>query len=147
MGDSTSWIAVEGESVDAVAKALGAPWEAWAIEGRILACRRMEDSGIVARTNLLAELPRTWSFVAGDLESHVMYSAACEWRDGREIWAVVHNGQEGVDHLVVRGVPPLGWEKTRDKLLAKGKKRAGVDYAYDVPPEVGKLVVGFRIDE
>jgi hypothetical protein len=106
MGDSASWIAVEGESVVKVAKALGAQWD-----------------------------------------------AACEWRDGHETWAVLHDSESGADHWVVRGVPPVGWEKTRDRYFEKAKKQAkkseavGVDYLYEIPQEVARLVVGFRVDE
>lgn len=160
MGTSTSWVAVEAVSVEQVACELGlrrappehqgaGPYEAAILPtGWLLLVRRLEADGVVADRTLLEKLSRGRRVVGCDEESHVMYSAAAEWRDGREVWAVIHASEQAADHLVVRGTPPAQWQAVRDAQAANQAAASGdeVDYVYEVPPEVAKLVVGHRTD-
>ena len=77
-----------------------------------------------------------------------MYSASCEWREGREAWAVVHSSEEAIDHLAVRGDPPEGWRVVQDEHLEKQARELSgeVDYLYEVPLVIAQRVVGYRLD-
>jgi hypothetical protein len=159
MGTSTSWIAVEGASVEEVARELrltpgsaDSPGYQAAMlpSGWVVLVRALEDDGVVANPALLETLSRSRRVVGVDEESHVMYSAAAAWNRGREVWAVIHSSEQARAHLAARGELPTGWAETRDERLAEQAEAdaAGddVDYVYEVPLEVAKLVVGFRLD-
>lgn len=165
MGTSTSWIAIEGTSVEEVARDLGlVPAPAAAIDdstgsaysvamlpnGWVLLVSKLDNDGVVAHGDVLKKLSRGRRVVGCDEESHVMLSASAEWRDGREIWAVIHAAETAPDHVVARGEPPADWIKVKDEHMAMQAKavKSGeeVDYAYDIPPAVAKLVVGYRTD-
>jgi hypothetical protein len=165
MGTSTSWIAVEGESLEQVAQALRlipAPSD-WTNAGRedsylaamlpagwVLLVRRLEGDGVVADHEILKKLSAGRRVVGCDEESHVMYSASSEWREGREVWAVIHSSEKAREHLATRGDLPQGWSATRDESLAEQAKAAesgqDVDFVYEIPPAVAKLIVGYRLD-
>src|SRR5262245_61768703 len=153
MGTSTSWIAVQGADLGEVARELGllplgngapapgievAPYEAAALKsGWILFVKRLGGNGVVAESAPLEALSRVWRVVGCDEESHVMYSASCEWRYGREVWAVVHSSESAADHLDVRGEPPAGWLTIRDDFISKHAdaeaEGENVDYVYEIP--------------
>lgn len=165
MGTSTSWVAVQGATIEQVARNLGlAPAPSDYVyndsercytasvfgSGWVLLMFRLEDDGVVAERALLQKLSRDHRVVGCDEESHVMYSASSEWREGREVWAVIHDPEQALDHLVTRGDLPPGWTGVRDEWTAKhveaAKTEVGVDYLYEIPLEVAKLVVGYRLD-
>ena len=85
------------------------------------------------------------------LEEHAMYSIATGWVDGVEIWSVLHDAQQSIEHLEATGNPPASLASVRDRLRAEqasaGGKKAGVDYIFDVPVEVAKSVTGFSHSE
>lgn len=118
--------------------------------GWVLLVRRMEGAGIVAESEMLAKLSRGRRVVACDEDSRVMYSAASEWVEGRERWALIHSSEQADDHLAARGDLPGGWTAKRDQSLAEQARAAegeeAVDRAYEVPLEVARLVVGYRIE-
>jgi hypothetical protein len=162
MGTSTSWIAIEGSTVEQVAWALRLTPSSDATNdtgdsgylaamlpaGWVLVVRRMESNGVVADRELLKELSSGRRVVGCDEESHVMYSASSEWRDGREVWVVIHSSEDAADHLEMRGDLPSGWAGAKDELIAMQaeavKAQDSVDYVYEVPLSIAKLVVGYR---
>jgi hypothetical protein len=165
MGTSTSWIAVEGANLEQLARDLRlAPAPSDFVEdpakssyqaavlpsGWVLLVHRMEGDGVVAEHALLKKLSSARRVVGCDEESHVMYSASSEWREGREVWAVIHSSEQAADHLAVRGDLPPAWTGVKDEWTAKHAEAArageGVDYVYEVPLEVAKLVVGYRME-
>jgi hypothetical protein len=161
VGTSTSWISVAGPSLDELAEELGvvrtaqAPsqrgsaFEAATLEdGWVLFLEKLKRNGVVAGPQVLEQLSRRWRVVGCDEESHVMYSASSEWRDGREVWALVHAAENGIEHLEVRGSPPENWMLVRDEHLEQ-QERAGdenVDYVYEIPLVVAQRVVGYRLE-
>lgn len=162
MGTSTSWIAIEGMNLEQLGDALGlapAPTD-WTNDGTelphvaamlptgwVLLVRRLERDGLVADRELLAQLSRSSRVVGCDEESHVMYSACSEWRDGREVWAVIHAADEAQDHLATRGDLPAGWTAARDEsLTSQARSGQDVDYIFEIPLAVAKLVVGYRLE-
>ncbi len=162
MGTSTSWIAVEGASVAELAAHLrfvaapddgeidGAPQATIVPSGWALIVSRMKNAGVVEDARTLRGLARRWRTVACDEESHIMYAAACEWRDGREVWAVAHSSAETAVPLMIRGALPPGSIEVREKWLAQDVEAAAsgarVDYVYEIPLEIARLVVGYRLD-
>jgi hypothetical protein len=106
----------------------------------------MEGDGVVADHGLLEKLSSARRAVGCDEESHVMYSASSEWAEGREVWAVIHNSELADDHLVARGNPPPTWTAVRDAWMAKDAEAEKVDFLYEVPLELAKLVVGYRLE-
>jgi len=79
----------------------------------------------------------------------VMISEAAEFRNGEKLWSIVHDCNEGPDHLAPTGNPPATWEKIREDLLAEAAAAGDdeVDFAYDAPVVLFKNLTGFRYDE
>jgi hypothetical protein len=116
--------------------------------GWIVVESRMSGDGVVADGGRLERLSRSGPVIGCDGEEHVMYSAASEWREGRETWSVVHSSEEARDHLAVKGTPPDGWTKIRDEFLGmqRGEPGGDVDYVYEIPLTLAERVVGYRSD-
>ncbi|HEY6909327.1 MAG TPA: hypothetical protein VI356_08160 [Myxococcales bacterium] len=163
MGTATSWIAIQGASLEEIERELDVvpvrgdagkiahgdiACEAAVLAGGwVLVVEPMKRNGNVADARRLARLSRNRRLVACDEESHVMYSGASEWRDGSEVWAVVHASEEASDDLEVRGTPIDGWERIRDELVAAQAQDGEVDYIYEIPLVIAQRVVGFRTGE
>jgi hypothetical protein len=163
MGSSTSWVAVHGATIEELAERLqltetteqpardAISYEVGALSnGWVILLFRMRDNGVVADTQLLEELSRTWRVFGCDEETHVMYSAASEWRDGREVWAVIHRSDEAPDHVDVRGTLPADAIAVKDEYVAKhaAATAAGdnVDHVYEIAVALGRRVVGYSLD-
>ena len=159
MGFSLSWIAVRGKAPEAVNALLGlrstgirqevaeSAHNAIALPGGfyLVIFNRKELSA-----HFLRRISRSAPLVYGFVEEHVMYSTLAEWENGQELWAVVHDAQEGTMDLQVRGSPPHPYGSIRDRLVAEQKAEsepAEVDYIFDIPVELGKELTGFRHDE
>jgi len=85
------------------------------------------------------------------VEEHVMASASFEWKDGHQVWAVVHESEQGIYDLRVTGEPPtqtsaLCAEATRAQ-DEEGGEEAGVDMIFDAPIDLAEMVCGFRHDK
>jgi hypothetical protein len=82
------------------------------------------------------------------VEEASMVALARGYADGERAWEVVHDADEGMEHLEVTGVPPPPFIEVRDRLLDKLSKRGqGADYLFDLPAEFSKATTGFRHDE
>lgn len=79
-------------------------------------------------------------------EEHVMYSAAAWWQEGKEVWAVIHDAQQGIMHLDVRGTAPSSYPSIRERLFVEqakaGGRDAGVDYIFDIPIDLAHEITG-----
>jgi hypothetical protein len=77
-----------------------------------------------------------------------MVSEAYGFRDGLEVWSVLHDpGRAGVTHLEVEGDPPSELTGIRDGLVREQEGDAGVDYLFNAPLDLTKAVCGYRWDE
>jgi hypothetical protein len=96
---------------------------------------------------VLQEVSKGCELVAAGAEEHVMASFAEGWRDGGWLWSISHDAQEAFDHLATEGSVPEGFEAIRaqafEEQQASGGAEADVDYFFDVPLDVAKLVTGF----
>jgi hypothetical protein len=160
MGYSLSWAALKGGTVQTACAALGL--RATGKSGKI---PRSKIPGAVLptgwyvvvfkrrelRNGVLARLSRSGEVIGCFVEDHVMVSWASGWREGRRVWAVVHDCEKGRFHLDVKGQAPAELKGITEELFAKqrasGGEQADVDYVYDVPAELAKNVTGFRHDE
>ncbi len=72
-------------------------------------------------------------------------SLATEWRDGKQVWSVSHDGSEGGDRLDVEGVLPDVFEELKQEAAAVAEE--GVEAVFDLPLDLAAEVTGFRHDE
>jgi hypothetical protein len=162
MGFSLSWVAVQGQQPEVVLA-----------EFVLRATGRYEE--LPEAPTVGAKLPGGWYIVVADgcdfpfvrqralrrlslasevvmctVEEHVMYSAAMGWADGREVWSVDHDAQQGIRHLDAQGVLPPAFAGIRDRLEAEqeaaGGDQARVDFISDVPVTLAERLTGFRHD-
>jgi hypothetical protein len=155
MGFSLSWLAVRGKTPEALLEQLGL--------SRTGEHEEIPESEIVG-----AQLPGGWYVVVNDhdvrfvddavlemvsvggeavtcfVEEHVMCSAATGWKNGKEVWAVIHEAERGLEHLAEDGRLPPELAAIRDRLGAE--EADGVDYIFDVPVELAEALTGFRHD-
>jgi len=164
VGISNSWFAVRGCARDAALTQLGleADFEIgddWPPGGRfavgdlpggwlLFIAPDLED----AFSDRFVALSAGGEAVACAIEEHVMYQEARGYRDGAEVWRVVHDPDKAASlfHLDVTGAPPANFEAMRAKALAKqkaeGGEDAGVDLISDVPLDLAKSICGFKHD-
>lgn len=98
---------------------------------------------------------RAWSagarLVAAAVHEGTMNSLAVEWRDGKQVWSVSHDGTEGGDRLDVEGQLPEVFEELKAEAMAaqaeSEKEGGGVDFAFDIPLDLAAEITGFRHDE
>lgn len=164
MGFSLSWLAIKGASRETVLSALG-----------LRGTERFEEIPESPLTGVL--LPSGWYMVVSNrgehpafmedktltrvsasnevvtcfIEEHVMCSHASQWRDGRELWSLMHMADTGgIEHLEIKGEPPAFFFSIQERLRAKqqeaGGKKAEVDYVFDIPVETAQQFTGYRHD-
>ncbi len=74
----------------------------------------------------LASLSAGTMLVACQAEEHCMFSAACSYYDGYEVWSVCHDRQQGVYDLSTRGAVPAELEPIKARLIAKQNNGDGI---------------------
>jgi hypothetical protein len=161
MGWSCSWIAVRGEKPDSILQTLALrrpgffelPDNSWA-------CAALPSDWFVIfaqrypaefNDRTFGELSSRGELLVSCLEEHAMYSSAAYWKDGKQVWSVVHDAQEGADHLVATGELPSSYSAMRDDFLKSQEnaeeKGEGIDYLFDLPLELGAELTDFRHDD
>jgi hypothetical protein len=102
------------------------------------------------RDPVLQRLSAGCEVVTGDVEEHVMVSAAAGWKDGWRVWSVVHDAQRDKEHLEAQGELPPAFagicDALRSKQQAAGGHKADVDFMFEVPVELAKKLTGYRHD-
>jgi hypothetical protein len=163
MGFAVSWLAIRGKEPPVVLGELSLTQTAareWIPESEVVGCVLPSgwyvifyngvdipslETAALARISLGAEL------VTCVLEEHAMVSLASAWRNGTQVWYVVHDSERGLSHLDTEGQLPPGFAGIRDANLAKQKASGGdasnVDYCFDIPVELAQHVCGFRHDD
>jgi hypothetical protein len=83
------------------------------------------------------------------VEEHVMASEASFWSQGRRIWSVSHDAQQGEEHFESNGKLPAFFDEIRASAFAdqasKGKSE-GVDFIIEVPLEMARRIAGYKHD-
>jgi len=77
------------------------------------------------------------------LEEHVMVSGAFGAEEGRLVWSVQHDPEQGLDHLDVWGEPPAALEDIRDRLLAELRTLEDTDTLFNAPVDLAATICGF----
>lgn len=102
-----------------------------------------------ASEELVAELSAGGELVTCAIEEHVMFSSASHVKDGKLLWRVTHEAERGIDHLETQGEMPPEFasihQQQSEQQAASGDD--GVDYLFEVPVEMARLLTGFRYDE
>jgi hypothetical protein len=162
MGYSISWLAVRGKPSNIVLTELGlrgtgeydevpdSPdlWGADLPDGWYLVfANRCDYVDKLPLDRLSAAAQVVTCFV----EEHVMVSGASGWSDGKELWSVTHDSEQGIEHVEAEGDLPPMFTSIRDQLTAvqadAGGEESDVDYLFDVPIEVAKALTGFCHNE
>jgi hypothetical protein len=163
MGWSCSWIAVRGQEPDALLNTLGlqrtgelqeipeSRWSAATLpDGWFLVFCAKHCEPKAFKEAALAVLAAGCELVHSSVEEHVMFSSSAYWQEGRKVWEIVHDAQEGVDHLQASGELPPYFAAIRTRyfseLEAAGGDQNEVDYIFEVPLEVGAALTRFRHD-
>lgn len=99
-----------------------------------------------------AQLSREGELVVCCVEERVGYSSAEEWKHGCQLWSIIHDAASGdLEHLETTGDLPPEFASIRDRKRseqqAAGGRKAQVDYYFDIPLDVAKLIAGFAHDE
>ena len=80
-----------------------------------------------------------------------MFSQATGWRNGRRLWVVTHEGEQGPVGIAEEGVLPPEYPPIRDRLVARqetdGGATAEVDWLFEIPLALVQTFVGYRHDE
>src|SRR5262245_46002965 len=116
MGFSLSWFAVKGKAPERVLAEMGLRptglTVSWDHRERDVAATLPAGWYLISRNrheytdSLLRKLSQGAEIVAYYTEDHVMFSKAAAWRDGGEVWSVVHDEQKDLRHLEARGQLP-----------------------------------------
>ncbi len=163
MGATLSWLAVKGKPSSAVLAELGlrATGEQ-GIDGDSELVAATSDDGwylVVANETghriidpaVVASLSRGCEALTCTVEEHVMFSQATGWRDGRRLWCVSHEGENGPVGIDEEGTLPPEYAAIRDRLVAgqeaEGGASADVDLLFDIPVALGQAFVGYKHDE
>jgi hypothetical protein len=157
MGYSISWLAIRGEDVTTVHLQLGVSGTGEyeeVPESPLLGAKLPEGWYLVfanqcdyADNAPLASLSRIGELITCSVEEHCMCSSASGWNNGVPAWSVVHDSQQGLQHLDAQGDLPPVFSAVRDRLSTAQAQRGDADYIFDVPVEVAKAITGFRHDD
>jgi hypothetical protein len=87
-----------------------------------------------------------------EVSETVMYSEAQGFAAGRRVWMVASDPDANAPHgLVVEGEPPAPFEEVKARQLARqaeddaaNNPGPGVDYVFDIPPDLVYALTGFR---
>ncbi len=156
MGFSISWLAVRGKSPAQVRKEFGAvpTGEFEEIPESPVVSATLENGWYLVFVNdrretpdhVLAQLSKSAELVTCGVEEHVMWAYARRWKDGKEIWHVERDAQQGPDHLEARGNLPTVFESLRSDFTRKHAELGDADYLFEIPVELAKAITGFRHD-
>ena len=109
-----------------------------------------EDAGLLEPAKLAV-----WSaggrLVAAVIHEDTETSLAMEWRDGKQVWSVYHDGTADEPQLAVEGKLPEVFDQIRremTELEAEVAAQGGeFDAAFEVPLDLAEDITGFRHDE
>src|SRR5262245_26751218 len=146
MGTSASWLAVRGKSRSAMLE-----WIGLSATGKFEQSPESPVVGIelhggwyVVRYDFFAEelegialqISPGCEVVLGRLDDALLCSTAACWKNGCELWCVMHDARQGRDHLHVRGHLPPEFPAIRDRLQGEQSKSRAChlteDHLFDI---------------
>ena len=163
MGFAVSWIAVSGKDANQVLNELqlnrtGETEEtpespicsAYLPIGWFLIFVNEFDSSLIS-DKTLKEISAGCIVISCQIEEHVMFSSAASYSDGSQAWRVEHDAQQSIYHLSSIGATPPQLSEIHNNLKKEqdeaGGTNADVDYIFDIPVTLAKVVTSFRHDE
>jgi glutathionyl-hydroquinone reductase len=158
MGFSISWLAIRGAKALSALSQLGleetdsrelvpeSPVSAVTLETGWYVIFFNDASPAALQPEVLRRLSQLSTVVTCQVEEHAMVSTAAEWQDGKEVWYVMHDAEDGPTNLDSVGQLPSSFESVRNAQLAKNSS-ANVDYVFDVPVMLAQEITGFRHDD
>jgi hypothetical protein len=98
---------------------------------------------------VLARLSSHASLLACYANEMVMESSVESWVNGAAKWSVLHDAQQGIQHLQTAGEVPQELKPIQQRLQAKQSavQDRDVDYIFDIPIELFVALGGIRYDE
>lgn len=104
-----------------------------------------------ASPDRIVDLSRLGMVVGCQFEDHVMVSACSAAKQGRILWHVSHDPEEGVYDLQRTGRPPAEFETIRLGCIAEqdaeGGEEADTDILFDAPLLLAKQICGLKYDD
>ena len=97
------------------------------------------------RDHLLKEISLQCECVACFVEDRSHTASAVGWKNGRKVWSALHDGQQGKEHLTLRGEFPALFGPILEGFKAK-QKASGGDFYFDIPIELAREITGYRHD-
>ena len=89
--------------------------------------------------------------IAVHVHEGIMFSGVELYRDGKPVWSVTHNAQEGTYDLQTEGSLPEAFAEIRARLTGEqdheDRVDAEVDFIFDIPVELAMTLTGFRHDQ
>jgi hypothetical protein len=157
VGLKTTWIAGKGIGKDRMLEALGLV-ETGELEGIYLATAAVAEfpGGWVVVHYDRAEAFKTSDAVAARLpvgevvwgrsSETVMWSGAYGLRDGRQVWAIEHDGDQEHPASKVSGSPPAELAAITEELARKQAEpdNADVDYLFEAPMALTTALCGYN---
>lgn len=101
---------------------------------------------IVPDDKVFSRLSKGASLIACYANETVMCSYTCAWSNGVERWSVLHDSQQGIEHLETRGTLPHETQPIRERLFAEQANDDGADFIFDIPVELFAALGGIRYD-
>jgi hypothetical protein len=163
MGFSMSWVAVKGKpAADILGELQLRPTGVRGLEGESPFVGSMSDDGWylivvsndglrILETSVLERLSAGCDVLTCTVEEHVMFSQAAGWKDGRRLWVVTHEGEDGPVGIDEAGALPPEYAPIRTRLTkeqaAAGGVDADVDHLFDIPVVLVQAFTGYKHDE
>jgi hypothetical protein len=160
VGFNISWLAVRGKSPSQVCSELNlektdeqSPFpesEVASVEldsGWYLVHFNQPDS-IVLSDNSIKNLSKKAEVVTCAVSEVVMISMASSFVDGMFKWSVVHDSNEGLEHIEEKGNLPEHYQDIKNRLFEQLQADPdSCDYVFDLPIELAKSLTTFRHDD
>ena len=161
MGFAASWICARGLTLASALEALdlvetGQAAEPWRTP---FSCAELPGGWLaITSTNpdwMLPQKVQTLSTggpaVGCFMSDYVMNSGACAYEQGKQVWWVLHEPEEGITNLTHGGKPPARFETLLAKALKDHEAYTPdpheVDFVFDVPIDLAVSICGFRPDD
>ena len=160
MGFSLCWIAVRGLGREMILHRLGlrpngereevpeARYSGGQLPSGWYVVVSNNDFKLIEDDRVKSDLSHLGEAIICFVEEHVMISGAAGWKGGQCNWAVRHEAEEGLEHLVEEGNLPDCYASIRNDLLESLKEDPeGCDYVFDAPIALAAALTGYRHDE
>lgn len=159
MGANTSWIITRGKTKENILETLSLRVESSLREneqataigstfpgGWYVIAAKGYGHPLTENPNL-CRLSQGCEVIAGGAETHVMACNACGWKDGKELWWLELNPEEGIYELQSGGNLPETFAAIYKKLNALQKNDSDVDHMFTVAEELTHALTGYHYDQ